>query len=82
MAKRQILSTKDYIEILRLSTTNPTKNGGELRCSGRESSSCSTSVTIVLLLLKLLQPVSVKQMQNVSSSKSCHIMYDGIYHLV
>jgi hypothetical protein len=33
MAKRQKLSTKDYryIEILRLSTTNPTKNGGELR---------------------------------------------------
>ena len=58
MAKRQKLSTKDYryIEILRLSTTNPTKNGGELRCSGRESSSCSTRVTIVLLLLKLLQP--------------------------
>ena len=27
------------------STTNPTKNRGELKCSGRVSSSCSTSGT-------------------------------------
>jgi len=30
---------------LRSSNTNPTKNRGQIRCSGRESSSCSTSGT-------------------------------------
>ena len=35
-----------------MSNTNPTKNGGELRCSGRVSSSCSTSGTRRVNLVK------------------------------
>ena len=33
--------------ILRSSNTNPTKNWGELRCSGRINSSCSTNGTLI-----------------------------------
>ena len=35
--------TKHYREDKRVSTSNPTKNRGEFRCSERVSSSCSTS---------------------------------------
>jgi hypothetical protein len=50
MAKRkstkgQTTIYKTYTQIQRSSNTNPTKNGGELRCFGRVSSSCSTSGT-------------------------------------
>jgi len=42
-------STKHYTENYRSSNTNPTKTGGELKCSGRVSSS-SPCVTPVMLL--------------------------------
>ena len=43
--KDKQLSTKHTYKTTDRVTRNPQKTGGELRCSGRVSSSCSTSVT-------------------------------------
>jgi hypothetical protein len=46
-------STKHYIEIWRSSNTNPATNRGELRCSGRVNSSCSTcGIRHAILVIK------------------------------
>jgi hypothetical protein len=43
--KDKQLSTKHYTENRSSSNTNPTKTGGELRCSGKVSSYCPTCDT-------------------------------------
>ena len=51
MAKRKG-TNNDLLNIhikLKTSNTNPTETGGELRCSGRVRSSCSTCGTVMLI---------------------------------
>ena len=60
MNMEQIIeSTKHYIAALRKASAAKTR--GEIRCSGRISSSCSTSAVVMLLLLQTLWLVMIKK---------------------
>ena len=54
--KDKQLSTKHTYKMKDRVTRTPLKTGGELRCSGRVSSSCSTSDTRTLMMKKIEKP--------------------------
>ena len=82
--KKKYKRTNNYLQNIHISkdrvTRTPLKTGGELGCSGRVGSSCSTSGTHIRLLLpshKILNEANMYRLFTLCLYLSCHsISYD------